>query len=73
MSEKNNNVVLLPGALNCDYVLEKAKGEYRSFFIIGWAKDGAMDTRAAGDMTVKDLVYLIDKFKHKLLAGDYDP
>lgn len=67
------NVVTLPSSLNVDHVLDRAKGEYKSLFIIGWDNDGVMDARAGGDLTQTDLLWLIEKFKHKLMNGDYEP
>jgi hypothetical protein len=70
---KAENVITMPTRLNPDHVLECAKGEYQTLFIIGMDKDGVMDVRAGGDITVAELVFLLEKFKHKLLAGEYDP
>ena len=55
-----------------DHVLEKAKGEYRDVIILGWTKDDYMGVRASYGMTTKEMVFLIDQFKHNLLDGKYN-
>lgn len=68
----SDNVHIMPTGLNCDHVLEQAKGIYDVVFIIGYRDDNNdMDVRAGGKATVKDLLFLLESFKHKLLAGDY--
>ena len=60
-------------AKSADNVLEQAIGNYTDVLIIGWDKDGFMDARAT--LGLKDggeVLWLIEKFKHKLLAGDYE-
>lgn len=58
-------------AKNPDAVLEQAVGEYESVFIIGWSKDGAMDVRSSTNLECKDILWLIEVFKKKMLNGDY--
>ena len=55
-----------------DHVLEKAKGEYSSLFIIGYRKDDdTLDARSTLDLTPAETHWLLTKFLHKLTAGDY--
>lgn len=58
-------------AKNPDAVLEQAFGKYESVFIVGWDKNGIMDMRASTNMQAKDVLWLIETFKHKLISGDY--
>ncbi len=68
----NMKVVNIHGAAqNPDHVLNEAKGEYESVLIIGYDKEGYMDIRASTNLTAKDISWLIDTFKHKLINGDY--
>jgi hypothetical protein len=55
-----------------DAVLEQALGDYRDVLVIGWDQDGALDVRGSdlfGNMG--EILLLIEVFKHKLMAGDY--
>lgn len=54
-----------------DNVLEQAVGCYESVLIIGWDVDGFLDIRSSTNLNTSDILYLVDKFKHKLLNGDY--
>lgn len=58
-------------AINPDAVLEQAIGQYENVFIIGFNKDGTIDPRASMGMDVEEVIYLLEKFKHKLFSGDY--
>lgn len=58
-------------ALNPDNVLEQAIGEYEQVFVIGVAKDGMLDARASLNMKARDILYLIEQFKHNLMGGSY--
>lgn len=59
-------------AKNPDAVLEQAVGSYDEVLILGWNKDGTFDPRATVDMTNRELLWLIELFKKKLLDGDYE-
>jgi len=69
----NNVTKLYPrdAADDPDNVLEQAIGEYKSVFIIGWDKDDCMDSRASTNITQEDILWIIERFKHKMLNGDY--
>jgi hypothetical protein len=58
--------------LEPDTVLEKAKGQYSELFLVGWNKDDTMDVRTCDGVTKGDILWLLELFKHKLLAGDFD-
>ena len=54
-----------------DNVLEMAKGEYDSLFIIGYDNDGNLDARGTTNINNTEVLWLIELFKIKLLNGDY--
>ncbi len=54
-----------------DAVLTEAVGNYETVLIIGWDHDGAHDVRASTG-SIGELLHLMESFKHKLLAGDYE-
>ncbi len=61
-------------AKDADNVLEQALGVYDEVLIIGYRRggEGEMDARATlGLKDGGDVLWLIEKFKFKLLAGDY--
>ena len=58
-------------AKNPDNVLEQALNIYEDVFIIGWDKEGRLDARSSLGLQGKDLLWLIEVFKKKLLNGDY--
>ena len=59
-------------AESADNVLEQAIGQYDQVLIIGWDKDGNLDARATlGLKDGGDVLWLIELFRHKLMAGDY--
>jgi len=68
----NSNVVKIRPAEDPDEVLEAAKGQYESVFILGYnLEDGSMDARASLNLDPVDINWLISMFQHKLLNGDY--
>lgn len=59
-------------AASADAVLEQALGSYSDVLVIGWDKDGNLDARATlGLKDGGDLIWIIEKFKAKLMNGDY--
>ena len=67
-----SNVSLLRPADNPDVVLEEAKGNYGNIFIIGFDKEGELDVRSDTKTTQEQVIWMLDKFKHKLMNGDYN-
>ncbi len=55
---------------NPDLVLEQAIGIYEDVLVFGIDKGGNMDCRAS-NMTDEHLLWLVSKFQHKLMNGDY--
>ncbi len=66
-----DNVTQLRPADNPDTVLEKAKGELESVLIIGYDKEGCLDVRASLNIDHSDILWMIERFKQKLICGDY--
>ncbi len=56
-----------------DHVLEESKGNYKSVFVIGWDNDGILDVRSTTNLDQKEILWMIEVFKNKLLNGDYAP
>ena len=56
---------------NPDHVLEEAKGEYQEVFIIGYDNQNYLDVRSSTNWDAKSILFAIEKFKSKLLNGDY--
>jgi len=59
-------------ANNPDNVIEQAIGVYTEVIILGYDKEGNLDIRASTNIDKANILWIIDKFKHKLLNGDYD-
>lgn len=56
-----------------DNVLEQAMGNYDELLLLGWDKEGFLDARAT--LGLKDggeVLWLLEKFKTKLMLGDYE-
>lgn len=65
------DIVDLVPAKNPDTILEAAKGVYKDCLILGWDTEGYLNVRATTGLTVAEITFIIEKFKHKLLSGDY--
>ena len=71
----DSNVISYPFSpgqdIDPDQVLRGAIGNTKTVLILGYADDGALFV--AGSTADKArLNYLVDRFKHKLLNGDFD-
>lgn len=55
-----------------DAVLEQAIGRYDDVLILGYDKEGYLDPRATLGLKKRDIIYLLETFKTKLMNGDYD-
>jgi hypothetical protein len=66
-----NKVIEIHKAMHPDKVLEMAMGQYDQVFIVGFDKDGEFDARSSTNMNYKDILWMLDVFRHKLLNGDY--
>lgn len=58
-------------AENPDNVLEQAIGAYESLLILGFDHEGNLDPRASTNIDIGEILIMIEKFKVKLLNGDY--
>lgn len=58
-------------AENPDVVLEAAIGAYSKVFVMGVDKEGNLDVRASLNLPYKEVLWLLETFKHNLLAGNY--
>ena len=59
-------------AKDADNVLEQAMGQFGDVLILGWDKDGEFDVRATlGLKDGGDILWLVEVFKAKLMAGDF--
>lgn len=57
---------------SADAVLEQAVGQFGEVLIIGWDKSDNMDVRCTqGLVDGGEMLWLIEKFKFNLLAGEY--
>jgi len=54
-----------------DNVLEQAIGEYEKVIVLGYNEDGDMDARSSTNLDHGEILWILQKFSHKLLAGDY--
>ena len=71
-NEMTDNIIhLSKTAANPDTVLEKALGQLESVLVIGYDKNGHLDVRASTNLQHKDILWLIELFKTKMLNGDY--
>lgn len=71
MKEVPNTPVALRPADSADHILENAKGVYKEVLILGWDKEHCLDVRSTTQMRATDLLFIVEKFKTKLLNGDY--
>lgn len=58
-------------ASNPDNVLEQAVGNYKSVLVLGWDAKGSLDVRASTNIDHKEILWLLEVFKSKLVNGDY--
>lgn len=67
-----SNVIGIKGAAqDPDHVLEKSKGEYKSVLVIGWDQEGILEIRSSLNLQGMECLWMVEKFKLKLLNGDY--
>lgn len=59
-------------AQNPDAVLEQAIGVYDQVFVIGYDKDGLLEVRASLNFPIRNIFFMLDAFKFKVLNGDYE-
>lgn len=60
-------------ATEADNVIEQAVGAYADVVIIGWNVNGYLEVRAnEGLANNRELLFILEKVKHKILSGDYE-
>jgi cell wall assembly regulator SMI1 len=57
--------------INPEGVLEGAKGKLGSVLVLGYDGDGKLYA-ASSTADLGSLILLMEKFKHKVVVGDYD-
>jgi len=71
----NDNVVKFyprNAAQNPNAVIEQAHDVYQDILIIGYDKEGFLDVRGSLGLSKAEILFLVKKFEHKLMNGDYD-
>lgn len=58
--------------LTPDQVLEHATGEFKALMLLGWDIGGELQVEISTQINKGDMLWLLEKVKHKLMAGDYD-
>ncbi len=59
-------------AKSADAVLEQSVGVFDDVLVLGVDKDGDLDVRATLGLDLKEIIWLVESFKHNLLSGVYD-
>ena len=54
-----------------DNVLKQAIGEYNEVLVLGWDKNNEMHCRSTTGLTHEKVLWIVTKFQHKLMNGDY--
>ena len=69
----SNVVKIYPAgsAKDPDAVLEQAVGNYGSVLLVGWDQEGRLDVRSSTNLDHKEILWLIEVFKQKLVVGDF--
>jgi len=68
----SDNIMKFYTARSPDDVLEQAAGVYSDVLVLGYDKEGNLDARSNLDMNKEVAILLMERFKHKMLNGDYD-
>lgn len=57
-----SNIIALRPADDPDHVLEQAKGHYDEVLVIGWNKEGHLESRASA-LERQEILWLVEMFK----------
>ena len=68
----DNVINLMPTQATADEVLEDCKGEFEQVLVLGWTDEGIMAAKATSDMDLKETVYLLEVFKHSVIAVGHE-
>ena len=55
-----------------DDVLEDSKGVFESVLVLGWDIEGDLSVGASSDLTLNEVLWILETFKYKLLGGEYE-
>lgn len=58
-------------ALDPDVVLRSAIGVFDRLVVLGYDKDGRIEAFGSLNFPNEDIVFAMERFKHKIMAGDY--
>lgn len=58
-------------ALDPDVVLRSAIGVFDRLVVIGYNKEGKIDAYGSLNFSNEEIVFAMERFKHKIMAGDY--
>jgi hypothetical protein len=58
-------------AIDPDVVLRSAIGVFDRLVVIGYDKDGKIEAFGSLNFSNEEIVFAIERFKHKIMAGDY--
>lgn len=67
-----SNVIQMNPADDPDHVLRESIGFYDELMIIGWDKEGDLVIRSTGKIQANEALWMVQKFTHKLMNGDYE-
>ena len=68
----DNVINLMPEQATADEVLEDCKGELEQVLVLGWTPEGVMAAKATSDMDLRETVYLLEVFKHSVIAAGHE-
>lgn len=74
MSDTQDSIVtIVPQAAGCDpdVVLRSAIGVFEKVLVLGYNKDGEVDAFGSLNFSSEQIVFALERFKHKIMAGDY--
>ena len=63
---------LIYGARDPDVVLEAAKGDFKAVIVIGVDPDNCLKVAASLNLSYAEILWHVEDFKRRLLAGDYN-
>lgn len=58
-------------AHDADVVITSAVGRFERVFILGYTKDGQIDAFGSLNFPNEQIVFALERFKHKIMMGDY--
>jgi len=73
MDDTGTIVSLVPQVAACDpdVVLRSALGVFDRVLVVGYNKSGEIDAFGSLNFSSEQIVFALERFKHKIMAGDY--